>query len=150
MVVVSDTVEVAVSAERAFDVFVDPRIETKYNPMLLSARKMDDGPIVKGSRFECEHKKMGHMTIDISAYEAGRSFEMTMTGRMGSGTFTARLTPHGSTTRIDEEMTLQPKGFMKVMAFMAKPMMQKEMRATNAHFKEYIESGPVAGSATGS
>jgi uncharacterized protein YndB with AHSA1/START domain len=55
-----------------FDMVADERNEPRYNPRIVRAEKLDDGPVGAGSRFVAEPKGMGskgEMALTILEYE---------------------------------------------------------------------------------
>ena len=66
--------EVTISApvDEVFDLVADERNEPRYNPRILRADKVSDGPVRTGARFVAEPKSMGskgEMTLTIVEYD---------------------------------------------------------------------------------
>lgn len=65
-------VVIGAAPERVFDVVADERNEPRYNPRIVRAEKVSDGPVGLGSRFVAEPRGMGSrggMTVEIVDYE---------------------------------------------------------------------------------
>jgi uncharacterized protein YndB with AHSA1/START domain len=68
------TGEVVIDApvEEVFDLVADERNEPRYNPRIVRAEKVSDGPVGRGTRFVAEPKSMGsrgEMTLEILDYD---------------------------------------------------------------------------------
>lgn len=58
--------------DTVFDTVADERNEPRYNPRIVRARKLSDGPVGAGARFVAEPKGMGsrgEMTLTILTYD---------------------------------------------------------------------------------
>lgn len=68
------TGEVTIDApvEVVFDLVADERNEPRYNPRIVRAEKVSEGPVGTGARFVAEPKSMGsrgEMTLEILDYD---------------------------------------------------------------------------------
>lgn len=66
--------EVTIDApvDEVFDMVADERNEPRYNPRIVRAEKVSEGPVGTGSRFVAEPKSMGskgEMTLTILEYD---------------------------------------------------------------------------------
>jgi hypothetical protein len=58
--------------DEVFDMVADERNEPRYNPRIVCAEKVSEGPVGRGARFVAEPKSMGakgEMTVEILEYE---------------------------------------------------------------------------------
>jgi uncharacterized protein YndB with AHSA1/START domain len=72
MVHIAGGVVIDAPVEDVFDLVADERNEPKYNPRIVRAEKLDEGPVGRGARFVAEPKGMGAkgaMTIEIKEYD---------------------------------------------------------------------------------
>jgi hypothetical protein len=72
MVHIAGAVMIDAPVEDVFDLVADERNEPKYNPRIVRAEKLDEGPVGRGARFVAEPKGMGArgaMTIEIKEYD---------------------------------------------------------------------------------
>lgn len=70
--------EVTINApvDEVFDPVADERNEPRYNPRIVRAEKVSEGPVGRGSRFVAEPKNMGlrgQMALDVLEYDRPRS-----------------------------------------------------------------------------
>jgi uncharacterized protein YndB with AHSA1/START domain len=69
--------EVTIDApvEEVFDLVADERNEPRYNPRIVRAEKVSDGPVGAGARFVAEPRSMGskgEMTLEVLEYDRPR------------------------------------------------------------------------------
>jgi hypothetical protein len=75
MVHISGEVSIDAPVEEVFDMVADERNEPRYNPRIIRAEKVSEGPIGRSSRFAIEPKGMGRkgeMTLEILEYDRPR------------------------------------------------------------------------------
>ena len=80
-------------AEEVFDFVADERHEPRFNPHMLTAEKVSDGLIAKGTRFRAEIDNLGRtvpMDIEFTAVERPR--------RLASSTHMTAMDVHGELT----------------------------------------------------
>jgi hypothetical protein len=78
MIHMEGEVEIKLPSEAVFDFVADARNEPRYNPHILRAQKISDGPITYGTKFRNETRSMGRTIewiIEISSYERPRRLE---------------------------------------------------------------------------
>jgi hypothetical protein len=59
MTAITGTTSFRRPVEDVFGFLADPRNESKYNPIILDARKITDGPIGSGTKFVQRAKSFG-------------------------------------------------------------------------------------------
>lgn len=93
---VERTVEVAASPEAAFDFVADFSRAQEWDPGIPSARRLDDGPIGPGSRFELR-SRFGSteqlITYEITAYDRPHDVTFGGDGKNFRGTDTISFDP---------------------------------------------------------
>ena len=104
--------------EEVFDFVADERNEPRYNPHMLHAARISDGPIGLGTRFRAELKTMGRtmpMTVEFTAYERPwRLASLTHSSMMETeGALTFETVPGG--TRMRWSWDVRPRGVLRLM-----------------------------------
>ena len=56
---ISGEVTIDAPVEEVFDLVADERNEPRYNPRIVHAEKLSEGPVGRGSRFVAKPKGMG-------------------------------------------------------------------------------------------
>ena len=141
---ISGDVLIDASVEEVFDLVADERNEPKYNPRIVSAEKLSEGPVGEGSRFVAQPKGMstkGRVTLEILDYDRPhrlqnrvRSPYMQVDGRL-----TFEEADGGTRLRWDWVMVLV--GPMKVMSPVLVVMGPHWERRNWMGLKRYVESG---------
>ena len=65
-------ITIGAPVDEVFDMVADERNEPRYNPRIIRAEKLSEGPVAKGARFVAEPKGMGargEMTVEVAEYD---------------------------------------------------------------------------------
>jgi uncharacterized protein YndB with AHSA1/START domain len=68
------SIDVAASPDRVWEVLVDVERWPEWTESVTSAKLLDDGPLVVGSRVEVSQPKIPTGTYTVTALESGKSF----------------------------------------------------------------------------
>jgi uncharacterized membrane protein len=128
-----------------FDFVADQRNEPAYNPRMLRAEKVTDGPVGQGSRFRSAARSMGRtagMLIELTGYErpARLASVTTMPGADISGTLTFQPVSGGTLMRWS--WVVQPKGLYRLMGPVIAWVGRRQEREIWANLKRYLEAKP--------
>lgn len=131
-------------AQEVFDFVADERNEPRYNPRMLRAEQVSEGPIGLGTRFQTELKTMGRtmpMAVEFTGFERPqRLASVTRSAMMETeGALTFEPVPDG--TRMRWSWEVRPRGAMRAMSpFVATIGRRQEQRIWGA-LKRLLESG---------
>jgi Polyketide cyclase / dehydrase and lipid transport len=127
--------------EEVFNFVADER--NVYDPRIVRAEKLTDGPVGKGTRFRSEMKRAGRITeliVELTAFERPR--------RLASTTYAPSITIH--TTRVFEAVPegtrmrwlsrLEPHGFLRVLAPILGVIAGRQERKINDRLKHALET----------
>ena len=138
--------EVTIDApvDEVFDLVADERNEPRYNPRIVRAEKVSEGPVGVGARFVAEPKRMGskgEMTLTILEYDRPhRLHNVVRSSYMQvDGTLTFDETAGGTCLRWDWDMRLV--GPMRVLSPMLALIGPAWERRNWEDLKEYMEVG---------
>lgn len=126
--------------DEAFATVTDLTTFPEWNPTTVSARKLSQGEIGEGTRFELAIRGFGRQEIELREFEHNRRVNLVPHSKKISGGHVWAFTPEGEKTRIDHELVMDPKGFFKVFGFMMGKMADKNLRDTANAVQEYLES----------
>lgn len=130
-------------AEAVFDFAADQRNEPRYNPRMIRADKVSDGPVGKGTVFRSAAKSMGRtaeMRSELTGYDRpGRLASRTTTEQADiDGTLTFDPVPGG--TRMRWSWTVRPKGAVRVLAPVITWIGRRQERVIWVSMKRYLET----------
>lgn len=139
------TGEVTINApvDEVFDLVADERNEPRYNPRIVRADKVSEGPVGAGSRFVAQPKSMGSkgsMTLTILEYDRPhRLHNLVRSSYMQvDGTLTFDEVDGGTRLRWDWDMSLT--GAMRVLSPVLALIGPGWERRNWIGLKEYMES----------
>jgi uncharacterized protein YndB with AHSA1/START domain len=135
--------------EAVFDFVADERNEPTFNPRMLRAEKVTEGPIGTGTRFLATMKSMGRtfdITIEYTAYQ--RPTRLGSTSRMSSAETRGALTfqPHPFGTRMRWSWDVEPRGVSKLLTPLINRMGTHQEEVIWASLKRQLEAAPTRAS----
>ena len=126
--------------ETVFDFVADESNEPRYNPQMLSAEKVSNGPIGLGTRFRAQTASRGRpieMIIEMTVYDRPRrlasSTQMAEMDILGTLTFE----PSGDGTRMEWSWDVKPRGVFKLAAPLVGFMGRRQERRIWTGLKHY-------------
>jgi hypothetical protein len=130
--------------EEVFDFVADERNEPRYNPRMLGAEQISEGPIGVGTRFRTEVETMGRtmpMIVEFTKYERPRRFgSVTRSSMMETeGALTFELVSGG--TRMRWSWDVRPRGMLKLMAPIVGVIGRRQEQGIWGNLKRLLESG---------
>jgi hypothetical protein len=129
--------------EEVFDFVADECNEPRYNPRMLDAARISDGPIGLGTRFRTELNTMGRampMTVEFTAYQRPwRLASSTHSSMMETdGALTFESVPDG--TRMRWSWDVRPRGVLKLMTPVVGAIGRRQERNIWGSLKRLLES----------
>jgi hypothetical protein len=102
VVVADNTVTVGRTAEEVFAFVSDPTNDVRWHDNVLAARKVSEGPIGVGSRFEWDAKFLGRRKVDLemTRYEPPRLAETRLRSGWLRATVRYRVEPRDGGTAV--------------------------------------------------
>ena len=130
-------------AEEEFDFEADQRNEPRYNPRMIRADEVSDGPVGNGTVFRSSARFMGRtaeMRSELTGYDRpGRLASRTTTEQADiDGTLTFDSVPGG--TRMRWSWTVRPKGAARVPALVISWIGRRQEQAIWVSMKRYLET----------
>ena len=130
--------------DEVFDMVADERNEPRYNPRIVRAEKVSEGPVGKGARFVAEPKSMGAkgaMTLEVLEYDRPHRLHNVVRSSylQVDGTLTFEEVDGGTRLRWDWDMGLV--GPTRVLSPVLAVIGPNWERRNWVGLKEYMESG---------
>ena len=141
---ITGEVTIAAPVSEVFDIVADERNEPRYNPRIVRAEKVTEGPVGRGARFVAEPKGMGargEMTLEVLEYERPhRLHNVVRSSYMRvDGTLTFQEVDGG--TRLSWDWNMGLVGAMRVLSPVLAIIGPSWERRNWVGLKEYMESG---------
>ena len=141
---ITGEVTIAAPVSEVFDMVADERNEPRYNPRIVRAEKVTEGPVGRGARFVAEPKSMGakgEMTLEVLEYDRPhRLHNVVRSSYMRvDGTLTFEEVDGGTRLSWDWDMGLV--GPMRVLSPVLAVIGPGWERRNWLGLKEYMESG---------
>jgi dehydrogenase/reductase SDR family member 12 len=100
---IRESLQVPITPEQAFDHVAEFTTTASWDPGIAAARRLDDGPIGLGSRFEVR-QKLGPMTVplvyEITRYERPNRVVLHTKGPLHEGEDDVRFAPKDGGTEV--------------------------------------------------
>jgi uncharacterized protein YndB with AHSA1/START domain len=127
--------------EEVFDAVVDVAHFPDWNPTTRSARRLGDGAVGEGSRFELEIAGFGKTVQELQEFQRNHQVKLVPTSmKQMRGGHRFLFSRDASGTRIDHELEMFPKGLFVLMAPLMGIMGRRNLRATADALQRYVES----------
>ncbi len=112
----------------------------RWSPQNPSARRISDGEIGEGSRFEMEIKGFGLVPQTLEEFDRNRQVRVVPHIKQIQGGHRFIFTDLGGRTRIDHEMEMTPKGVYRLMLPVMYLIGKRNLKVTVAALKSYLET----------
>lgn len=122
----------------AFDLMADVRRITDWNGGVSRVEMKSNGAIGKGSKFVAVNRGQA-MESTITTFDRPRLLEFATTGKTMDVAGTFNFNSAGSGTTLTIELDPRPKGVMKVLLPILKPMIRRDLANQHSKFKHYCE-----------
>ena len=139
MAVVKRTQVINKPVDVVFQTVVDVASFPNWNPTTPSARKLSNGEIGEGTRFELEIRGFGKVPQELREFERNKRVRIVPSMKFLSGGHRFLFTAQGDRTRIDHELEMTPKGFFKIFSPFMGMMGAKNLRDTADALQRYLE-----------
>ncbi len=126
-----------------FDYVADQSNEPQYNPQMVRAEKITEGPVGKGTRFRSAVASRGRtaeMLIEYTGYERPRLLESTTTMAQANISYTLRFEPVAAGTRMCWSGQMRPKGVFRLLGPVITRLGIRQEQRIWAGLKDHLES----------
>ncbi len=129
--------------EEVFDFVADQRNEPHYNPRMVRAAKVTDGPVGKGTVFRSATKSIGRtaeMRIELTGFDRPARLASHAIMRQADMAGTLTFEPAPSGTRMRWSWRVRPKGAVRLLAPLITWMGRRQEQAIWTSMKRYLEN----------
>ena len=128
-----------------FDAIADVDNLAKWNPTIKGSRKLSEGPVGNGTRFEMTIQGFGNVPQTLEEFERNKRARYVPHFRALAGGHRFLLTPQGSRTQVDHELEMTPQGWFRIFTPFMGMMGRRNLSATADALKRYVEGLPGKG-----
>lgn len=140
MLQLKETVTISRSPGELFGLAADPETQIRWDRAgLRSCQKLTPGPLSVGTRYRGKFARFGTVEYELAEFEPGHRFARDTHNPFGDIHHVFELEEVPGGTRLTQRMELEPHGLGRVMAPLAKPLLQRRMRTIDRELKEYAE-----------
>lgn len=144
MVHIAGEVTIDAPVDEVFDLVADERNEPAYNPRIVRAEMVEEGPVRKGSRFVAEPKGMGsrgEMTLEILEYDRPHRLRNVVRSSYMRVEGTVTFDQLSGATRLRWDWDMSLLGPMRLLTPALALVGSRWERRNWVDLKTYVESG---------
>jgi uncharacterized protein YndB with AHSA1/START domain len=141
---ITGEVTIAAPVDEVFDIVADERNEPRYNPRIVRAEKVSEGPVGPGARFVAEPKGMGRrgeMTLEVLEYDRPRRLHNVVRSSYMQVDGTVTFAEVDGRTRLRWDWDMDLVGPMRVLSPVLSVLGPRWERRNWVGLKDYLESG---------
>lgn len=141
MATVNKTLQLSCPAETAFDFIADAMNETKWNSELKSIEKLTPGPVGLGTTFRGNYGQIGDLDFSIIEYRKPSAVTFKGANRKLDLYADFAFRDSGGGCEMEVTITIEPKGFMKIVGPILQGQMEKGMKVREESLRKALERG---------
>jgi uncharacterized protein YndB with AHSA1/START domain len=140
LAIITRTQSIAAPVEDVFAVVVEGGDYASWNPTVRASRRIDDGEIGEGSRFEWKLKGFGNVIQELQEFERHRRVRIVPRLKQLRGGHRFVFTPGAGGTRIDHELEMTPTGVFLLFGPVMGTIGARNLRDTADALQTYLEA----------
>jgi hypothetical protein len=125
--------------DEVFATVVDAGSYAAWNPTIQASRRLDEGELREGSRFEWKLRGFGNVTQELTEFSRNERVRIVPLNAPIRGGHRFLLTAEGESTRIDHELEMVAVGKFRLLAPLLARMGRKNLRDTAAALQNHLE-----------
>src|SRR5713101_6892753 len=125
--------------DRVFNTVIDAGNYAAWNPTIKASRRLGEGEIRDGSRFEWQLKGFGKVIQEFQEFKPNERVRIVPQIKSLSGGHRFLFTAQAESTRVDHELEMVPKGILRLMAPVIAWTGRKNLRDTAEALQAHLE-----------
>ena len=125
--------------EEVFATVVDAGDYAAWNPTVKASRRVSEGEIGEGSRFEWELRGFGKVIQEFQEFKRNEQVRIVPQLKSLAGGHRFRFAAEGDATRVDHELELVPKGIFRLFAPLMARTARNNLRETAEALQRRVE-----------
>ena len=140
MVVLENSVEIALPPTPVFDYLSDLRNEREWNPKIRSVQLLTDEPIGVGAKYLARWAGSPDNTVEYTVFDRPHAWASVADSKMLTIRFAARVRAVDGGSRLEVRMELAPHGPLRLLEPLLGRLMQKTELENMRLIKAKMES----------
>ncbi len=128
--------------DEVFSTVIDAGNYAAWNPTITASRRLGEGEIGEGSRFEWKLKGFGKVIQELQEFQRNERVRIVPQIKSLSGGHRFLFTAQGDKTRVDHELEIMPKGMFRLFAPMMARTGRRNLRDTAEALQAHLEGRP--------
>ncbi len=135
-----NSVDLNRSPEEVFDYLVDLKNELLWNPDMLLAEQLTEGPVGERTRILCQWKGGPKLECTYTKFDRPHYWEAYAASKVMDIAFACKVEPAEGGARITASMTLLPKGLFRIIAPFIRRAFQKEEQKNMEKIRKAVDN----------
>ncbi len=128
--------------DAVFNTVIDAGNYAAWNPTVKASRRLGEGEIGDGARFEWKLKGFGKVIQELQEFQRNERVRIVPQIKSLSGGHRFLFTAQGDKTRVDHELEIMPKGMFRLFAPMMARTGRRNLRDTAEALQAHLEGRP--------
>ena len=138
---VTGRVRIAASPERVFDTVADSRNEPSFNTAMTEVELLTPEPVGLGTRFRARMGNAGmDMLVELTEFDRPHRLSSLTTSSMMETSGTLTFTTDADATLMVWDWQVRPKGWVRMLGPLFRPLGGRMERRIWASLKRYLEN----------
>ena len=125
--------------DEVFATVIDAGNYACWNPTIKASRRMDEGEIGQGSRFEWQLRGFGTVIQEFEEFQRNERVRIVPQLKSLAGGHRFLFTAEGERTRVDHELEMTPRGVFRLFGPMMARTGKRNLRATAEALQAHLE-----------
>src|SRR5713101_7615431 len=125
--------------EEVFATVIDAGNFAAWNPTIKASRKLNEGEIGNGSRFEWQLRGFGKVIQEFQEFKRNERVRIVPQLKSLSGGHRFLFTAQGDSTRVDHELEMVPRGVFRLLAPIMAWTGRRNLRDTAQALQAHLE-----------
>ena len=136
MVVLENSVDIALPPMQVFDYLSDLRNEKQWNPKMRSVQLLTGEPIGAGSKYQARWAGSPDTIVEYTLFDRPDQWASVADSKMMTLRFSASVTPRDVGSRLTVRMEMVPHGPMRLV----QPLLRRWMQSQEADNMRFIKT----------
>jgi uncharacterized protein YndB with AHSA1/START domain len=125
--------------DRVFSTVVDGANYARWNPTVRASRRLGEGELGEGTRFEWELRGFGKVVQELQEFDHNARVRIVPHIKSIQGGHRFLFTAQGDRTRVDHELEMTPRGFFRLLAPLMGMVGRRNLRDTANALQAHLE-----------